>query len=93
MAIAATGMIYLSYFLCNLGVLVARRRGWPHKARLVQPRAAGARSSTSWRSSGAALMIINIGLWTGPGLFGVFGNDLRELTNPFINTFLALVAS
>ena len=31
MSIAATGLIYLSYFLCNLGVLVARSRGWPHK--------------------------------------------------------------
>src|SRR5256885_9099092 len=31
MAIAATGMIYLSYILCNLGVLAARRKGWPHK--------------------------------------------------------------
>ena len=31
LAIAATGMIYSSYFLCNLGVLMARRRGWPHQ--------------------------------------------------------------
>ena len=30
-AIAATGMIYITYFLCNLGVLVARRKGWPHQ--------------------------------------------------------------
>jgi amino acid transporter len=28
-AIAATGMIYLSYFLCNLVILRARARGWP----------------------------------------------------------------
>jgi amino acid transporter len=28
-AIAATGMIYLSYFLGNLAVLAARLRGWP----------------------------------------------------------------
>ncbi|HXZ64503.1 MAG TPA: amino acid permease [Streptosporangiaceae bacterium] len=28
-AIAATGMIYLSYFLGNLAILVARLRGWP----------------------------------------------------------------
>ena len=27
----ATGLIYLSYFLCNLGVLVARLRGWPRR--------------------------------------------------------------
>jgi amino acid transporter len=28
-AIAATGMIYLSYLICNLAVIRARRRGWP----------------------------------------------------------------
>jgi len=28
-AIAATGMIYLSYFLCNMVILRARARGWP----------------------------------------------------------------
>jgi len=28
-AIAATGMIYLSYFLCNIVVMRARARGWP----------------------------------------------------------------
>jgi amino acid transporter len=31
-AIAATGMIYLSYFLGNLVILRARLRGWPGKA-------------------------------------------------------------
>ncbi len=30
-SIAATGLIYLSYLLTNLGVLGARFRGWPHK--------------------------------------------------------------
>ena len=28
-AIAATGMIYLSYFLGNLGIMIARSKGWP----------------------------------------------------------------
>jgi Amino acid permease len=28
-AIAATGMIYLSYFLGNVAILIARLRGWP----------------------------------------------------------------
>jgi amino acid transporter len=28
-AIAATGMIYLSYLICNLAVIRARLRGWP----------------------------------------------------------------
>ena len=31
LAIAATGTIYISYFLCNWGVLRARRAGWPHQ--------------------------------------------------------------
>jgi amino acid transporter len=89
LAIAATGMIYISYFLCNIGVLQARRRGWPHKG--------------AWFSLGSwgtilnilalvwgGLMIINIGLWTNP-LFGDYGNDLRNTwSNPFINTFLSL---
>ncbi len=89
-AIAATGMIYISYFLCNLGVLVARRRGWPHKG--------------AWFSLGSwgtiiniialvwgAVMIINIAIWTDPSLFGVYGNDLRNTwSNPFINTFIKI---
>ena len=31
LSIAATGLIYLSYFLCNLGLAVARWRGWPRQ--------------------------------------------------------------
>ena len=31
-AIAATGMIYLSYFLGNLAILFARTKGWPKEA-------------------------------------------------------------
>jgi len=90
MAIAATGMIYLSYILCNLGVLAARRKGWPHKG--------------AWFSLGSwgtiinilaliwgGVMVINIGIWTDTKLFGDFGNDLRNTwSNPFINTFLSL---
>ncbi len=35
-------------------------------------------------------MIINIGLWTWPEVFGSFGNDLRNTwSNPFINTFIS----
>src|SRR4029453_5542551 len=29
LSIAATGLIYLSYLMCNVGVLLARSRGWP----------------------------------------------------------------
>jgi urea carboxylase system permease len=31
-AIAATGMIYLSYILGNIAILIARRRGWPKES-------------------------------------------------------------
>ena len=87
MSIAATGLIYLSYMLCNIGVLAARRRGWPH-----QP---------AWFSLGrwgmpvnilaivwGLVMLVNIGLWNDPGLFGDFGGDGRLYTNPFIVSFL-----
>ena len=40
-SIAATGLIYLSYLLCNIGVLAARFRGWPHTEGVVQPRPMG----------------------------------------------------
>lgn len=87
-AIAATGMIYLSYFLCNLGVLFARRRGWPKQTAFFSLGRWGLVINILALIWGG-LMIINIGLWIWPEGFGVFGNDLRGLTNPFINTFLS----
>lgn len=87
-AIAATGMIYLSYFLCNLGVLAARRRGWPQKSAFFSLGSWGTVLNVLALLWGGA-MIINIGLWVWPEVFGIFGNDLRALTNPFINTFLS----
>ncbi|MEP6638795.1 MAG: amino acid permease, partial [Chloroflexota bacterium] len=87
-AIAATGMIYISYFLCNLGVLVARRRGWPRKGAWFSLGGWGTIINIAALIWGG-LMVINIGIWTDQGLFGVFGNDLRNTwSNPFINTFL-----
>ena len=87
LSIAATGLIYLAYFLCNLGVLLARRRGWPR--------------DKAWFSLGrwgtlinivaliyGAVMIVNIALWHDPALFGVFGGEGRTYWNPFINSFL-----
>ena len=84
LSIAATGLIYLSYFLCNLGVANARRKGWPHKK--------------AWFSLGrwgmlvnilalvyGAVMIVNIGLWASPELFGDFGGEGRGYWNPLIN--------
>jgi amino acid transporter len=87
-AIAATGMIYLSYFLCNIGVLVARQRGWPRKGAWFTLGSWGTIINIAALIWGG-LMIVNIGIWTDQGLFGVFGNDLRNTwSNPFINTFL-----
>ena len=87
-AIAATGMIYLSYFLCNIGVLVARQRGWPRKGAWFSLGSWGTIINIAALIWGG-LMIVNIGIWTDQGLFGVFGNDLRNTwSNPFINTFL-----
>lgn len=93
LAVAATGMIYTSYFLCNLGVLVARRRGWPHKGAWF--------SLGSWGSIlnilalvWGGLMIINFALWQ-TDTFGSLGTasyplpdgttvGLRDLSNPIL---------
>jgi amino acid transporter len=85
LSLAATGLIYLSYFLCCFGVLIARRRGWPH--------------TKAWFNLGrwgmlvnilallyGGLMIINIALWNDEALFGDFGSAGRAYWNPFINT-------
>jgi len=89
LSIAATGLIYLSYFLCNIGLLVARRRGWPHQK--------------AWFSLGrwgmpinilaliwGAIMLINIALWASPELFGDFGSAGRNYWNPLINALFAI---
>jgi amino acid transporter len=86
-SIAATGLIYVSYFMCNAGVFVARMKGWPHQR--------------AWFSLGrwgkvvnllaliyGGLMIINIALWADGSLFGDWGTDGRLFWNPFINTFI-----
>jgi len=79
-ATGATGLIYLSYLMANIGVLSARLRGWPHQK--------------AWFSLGSwgliinvlalvygGLMVINFALWKN-SLFCVFGSDLRDYTNP-----------
>jgi len=87
LAIGATGMIYLAYFMCNLGVLQARRRGWPHKGAWFKLGSWGTILNILALIYGG-VMVINIGLWTS-SLFGEFGSDLRNgWSNPFINGFL-----
>jgi amino acid transporter len=89
-AIAATGMIYISYFLCNLGVLSARRKGWPHQGAWFKLGSWGTIINILALVWGG-LMVINIAIWTDPAIFGVFGNDLRNTwSNPFINTFIKI---
>jgi amino acid transporter len=88
LAIAATGMIYLSYFLCNLGVFVARTKGWPRQGAWFKLGSWGTIINLVALLYGG-FMIVNIGLWVAPNLFGDFGTDLRALSNPFINTFLS----
>ena len=89
-AIAATGMIYISYFLCNLGVLFARRNGWPHKGAWFKLGSWGTIINILALVWGG-LMVFNIAIWTDPAIFGVFGNDLRNTwSNPFINTFIKI---
>jgi len=87
LSLLATGLIYVSYFMCNVGVMMARTRGWPH--------------TRAWFSLGrwgklinilaliwGGVMVINIALWNDPGLFGDFGSAGRAWWNPFLNTFV-----
>jgi amino acid transporter len=80
LATGATGLIYLSYLMANIGVFVARTKGWPQKRAWF--------SLGSWGTIINALaiiygglMVINFGLWKNP-IFGNFGSDLRDFTNP-----------
>jgi amino acid transporter len=100
LAIGATGLIYTSYFLCNLGVLVARTRGWPHKGAWFKLGAWGTIINVLALVWGGA-MIVNFGLWQSD-IFGSLGTQswtipasgsasavvvgLRDNTNPLLNT-------
>ena len=81
MSIAATGLIYLSYFLCNLGVLMARRKGWPHKPAWFNLGRWGMLVNVLALVWGG-VMLVNFSLWQDTGLFGNFGGDGRGFTNP-----------
>lgn len=89
LSIAATGLIYLSYFLCNLGVAVARRGGWPHKKAWFNLGRWGMPINILALIWGA-VMLINIGLWASPELFGDFGGAGRGYWNPLINGLFAI---
>ena len=87
LSICATGLIYLSYFLCNIGVLAARRRGWPHKPAWFNLGRWGMPVNILALVYGG-LMLVNLGLWNDPGLFGDFGGEGRLFWNPYLNSFL-----
>jgi urea carboxylase system permease len=85
LATGATGVIYLSYFLCNVGVLIARTRGWPH-------------GGQAWFRLGSwglvvnilgvvygFVMLVNFALWQNDA-FGDFGTAIRVNSNPTIDT-------
>ena len=84
LSIAATGLIYLSYFLCNLGVAVARSRGWPRKQAWFNLGPWGMPINIAALIWGG-IMILNISLWASPELFGDFGGEGRGFWNPLIN--------
>jgi hypothetical protein len=80
LATGATGLIYLSYLMCNLGVLVARQRGWPHRGAWFNLGSWGTIINVIAIVYGG-LMVINFGLWKN-AIFGGFGTGLRDFTNP-----------
>jgi urea carboxylase system permease len=85
MSIAATGLIYISYFLCNIGVLAARRRGWPHKPAWFSLGRWGMLVNVLALAYGG-VMIVNIALWQSP-IFGDFGGEGRAFVNPGFAAF------
>jgi amino acid transporter len=86
LSIAATGTIYLSYLLCNIGVLQARWRGWPRKPAWFNLGRWGMTVNVLAVVYGA-VMLLNIALWNSP-MFGDFGGEGRAYWNPMINSFL-----
>ena len=80
LATGATGLIYLSYLLCNIGVFAARRRGWPHTGAWFKLGSWGTIINVIALIYGGA-MVINFGLWKNAA-FGGFGTALRDFTNP-----------
>jgi urea carboxylase system permease len=86
-SIAATGLIYLSYLMTNIGVLAARFRGWPREPAWFNLGRWGKLVSILAIAYGG-LMLLNIAIWQDANLFGNFGGAGRAITNPMINTFV-----
>ena len=89
LSIMATGLIYLSYFLCNLGVFLARRKGWPHKAAWFKLGSWGTTINVLALVYGG-VMLLNIALWNSD-IFGDWGTAGRTYWNPFVDSFLTFL--
>ena len=89
LSIMATGLIYVSYFLCNLGVFMARRKGWPHKAAWFKLGSWGTTINVLALIYGV-VMIVNIALWNSE-IFGDWGTEGRLFWNPYVNSFLTFL--
>jgi amino acid transporter len=74
-AIVATGMIYLSYMLGNIAILLARLRGWPTEG-------------APFKLGGWGLVINLLGLAWGASMLVNFLWP-RPASNPSVNTVLA----
>ncbi len=95
------GLIYCSYFLCNLGVLIARRKGWPHEGAWFSLGRWGTILVNILALVWGGLMIINIALWKtdtcrrlGHGVVAAAGRDsrrLRDLSIPILASTKVLV--
>jgi amino acid transporter len=73
-AIAATGMIYLSYLLGNIAILIARLRGWPT-------------ANAPFKLGGWGMIVNILALaWGGSMLVNFLW--LRPASNPTLNTYL-----
>jgi amino acid transporter len=80
LAAGATGLIYLSYLMCNVGVLIARLRGWPHQAAWFKLGGWGLVVNVLALVWGG-VMTVNFALWQDTNIFGNFGAN-RSFTNP-----------
>ena len=89
LSIMATGLIYLSYFLVNLGVFLARRKGWPHHSAPFKLGSWGTTINLLALIYGA-VMILNIALWNSD-IFGDWGTGGRAYWNPYVNSFLTFL--
>jgi urea carboxylase system permease len=80
LATGATGLIYLSYLMCNIGILVARFRGWPHRQAWFNLGGWGIVVNILAIVYGA-IMTLNFAIWQDPNIWGNFAAN-RNLTNP-----------